>query len=119
MHTRRSTIGALAGIITGIVIQILGGNDAFPVIPPGIVFAAVGIVAAIVARPWWITLVTWLVPVMLLVGGMISDPGLLPLLMNPDNEIIRAGAIVLAVSAVAAVPLGLRLTAEARRQAAL
>lgn len=119
MHTRLSTIGALAGIIIGIVIQILGGNDAFPVIPPGIVFAAVSIVAAIVARPWWITLVTWLVPVMLLVGGMISDPGLLPLLMNPDNEIIRAGAIVLAVSAVAAVPLGLRLTAEARRQAAL
>ena len=98
MNWRTLSLAALGGIIVGIVVQIIGGNDNFPTIPPGIVFAVLAIATVLITRPWWLVNFAWFMPTMLLIGGFVSDPGLLPLLTEPDNATIRIGALIVLVA---------------------
>lgn len=109
MTTRRTTVAGLVAVILGLVVQIAGGNQALPVIPPGLVLGLLAIAAAMAERPWWLPCLAWAVPAVLLVGGLVSDPGLVTLLTDPDNEVIRAGALLVALGESVALLGGLAL----------
>jgi uncharacterized membrane protein YjjP (DUF1212 family) len=112
MRWQTLSLAGLAGIVIGIVIQIIGGNTNFPTIPPGILFATLAIVTVLIVRPWWLVNVAWMIPAMLLVGGLVSDPGLIPLLTHPNNPTIRIGAFIVVLSYLVALPAGVMLTLD-------
>lgn len=85
---------ALVVIAAGIFLQAVGGNKNIPTVPPGIVLAAIAFIAVLLGRPRWLANLGWLVPLVLLVGGIASDPGLVDAIDNPDNATIRTGAMI-------------------------
>jgi hypothetical protein len=106
--------GLLAAVV-GILLELAGGVD-FPAVPPGLVILLAALAVVVLAhRWWWSTLLGWIAPAVMLVGGFLADPGILPLLREPGEVLSFTGAVVQLAGLVLAIITGLAATAARAR----
>jgi hypothetical protein len=107
-----NVVGLLAAV-AGILIELAGGVD-FPAVPPGLVILLATIAVVVLARRWWWSaLVGVIAPAVMLVGGFVAEPGILPLLREPEETLPFTGAVVQLAGLVLAIAAGLVAVATA------
>lgn len=91
--TRLNAIGLLAfGAL--IVVQIIGGVDDYPLIPPGLVISLIVVALVVFGRAWrWTAVVGVLWPVFLTVGAFLAA-GSTDALSGDDGTFVQVTSIV-------------------------
>lgn len=100
-------VAGILGFGATIVVQIAGGVDAYPVIPPGLVISLLVVGLLVLARRWrWTLLLGALWPVFLTVGAFLAS-GSMEALSGDDGGFVQVTSILqrlaLAVALVAGV----------------
>lgn len=98
-----TNLSGLLGFSALIVVQIVGGVDAYPTIPPGLVISlAVSALVVFGVRWRWTTLVALAWPIMLTVGAILAS-GTLEALSGDQGVFVQVTAIVQRVALVVAL----------------
>lgn len=99
-------LGGIAVFGAMIVVQIAGGVDAYPTIPPGLVISLVVIALAWFGARWrWTTLVALAWPIMLAVGAILAS-GSIEALMGEQGLFVQATGIIQRAALVVGVVAG-------------
>jgi hypothetical protein len=110
-------VAGLLGFGAMIVVQIIGGVDAYPTIPPGLVISlAVSALVVLGARWRWTTLVALAWPIMLTVGAFLAS-GSLQALSGDQGLFVQVTSIVQRAALVVALIAGAVAVAQRYRLA--
>jgi len=96
-------LGGLLGFSALIVVQIAGGVDAYPTIPPGLVISLVVSALVVFGVRWrWTTLVALVWPITLTIGAILAS-GTLEALSGDQGIFVQVTAIAQRVALVLAL----------------
>lgn len=104
-------VGALVVATAGIPIQLIGGVDTFPTIPPGIIILLAGALA-VVFVPWrWAPILGILPAVSVAIGTPVNDVGR-DILLGGWGTVAQIGALTLGLGGVVATIAGVAALAR-------